>query len=428
MSPPANSGGSPGSPPFARSPALDGLRAIAILWVFAFHARALLGGGLGSAETGTLTNLSETGLLGVQLFFVLSGFLLALPWMRAERSRYAVPSTSRFYRRRAGRILPAFYLHLAVLFGLILPVLHGGFTLFGDRLGLLNVAAHASLLHFLHPGSASSFGVNMALWSLSIEAQFYLLLPLLAPLFTGRRVWIALPVAVVFSLLWKTTAPALLAPWLWQAIPPELLIYFDPVTGASMPYPPGALALFVERQFPGEFMAFAFGMAAANLATRIEAARSASARPARDTRLGIAALTLLAVWAVVLSWVPFSSVLWGTNWRLYGMPMLLLSVALLVLVAHLGSRRPPDRMPLLGTVLGNPALAGVGVISYSLFLWHEPLLRLVRGGWIALPGVTSPALQVALGLAVAIVVAALSFWAVERPALKRPGASATEPR
>ena len=428
MSQAVNSAGSPGSARFARSAALDGLRAIAILWVFAFHARALLGGGLGSAETGTLTNLSETGLLGVQLFFVLSGFLLALPWMRAERSRYAVPSTSRFYRRRAGRILPAFYLHLAVLFGLILPVLHGGFTLFGDRLGLLNVAAHASLLHFLHPGSASSFGVNMALWSLSIEAQFYLLLPLLAPLFTGRRVWIALPLAVVFSLLWKATAPALLVPWLWQAIPPELLIYFDPVTGASMPYPPGALALFVERQFPGEFMAFAFGMAAANLATRIEAARSASAQPVRDTRLEIAALTLLAVWAVVLSWVPLSSVLWGTNWRLYGMPMLLVSVAFLVLVAHLGSRRPPGRRPLLDAALGNRALAGIGMISYSLFLWHEPLLRLVRMGRIAVPGVTSPALQVALGLAVAIVIAALSFWAVERPALKRPGASAPEPR
>jgi peptidoglycan/LPS O-acetylase OafA/YrhL len=428
VSRPVNIAEGPGSAPVARSAALDGLRAIAILWVFAFHAQALLGGGLGGAEGGTLANLAETGLLGVQFFFVLSGFLLALPWMRAERSGYPAPSMGRFYRRRAGRILPAFYLHLAVLFGLILPVLHGGLTLLGDRLGLLNLLTHASLLHFLHPGSASSLGVNMALWSLSIEAQFYLLLPLLAPLFTGRRVWIALPVAVVFSLLWKTTAPALLAPWLWQSIPPDLLIYFDPVTGARMPYPPGALALFVERQFPGEFMAFAFGMAAANVATRVETARIAPGHPARDTRLEIAALTLLAVWAVVLSWVPFSSVLWGTNWRLYGMPMLLLSVAFLVLVAHLGSRRPPDRMPLLDFALGNRVLAGMGMISYSLFLWHEPLLRLVRVGWIALPGVTSPALQVALGLAIAIVVASVSFWAVERPVLKRPSDSAPGPR
>jgi peptidoglycan/LPS O-acetylase OafA/YrhL len=49
-------------------------------------------------------------------------------------------------------------------------------------------------------------------------------------------------------------------------------------------------------------------------------------------------------------------------------------------------------------------------------------------GWIGLPGVTSPALQVALGLAVAIVIAAVSFWAVEHPLLKRPSASAPGPR
>jgi peptidoglycan/LPS O-acetylase OafA/YrhL len=419
--------GNPGSVPAARSPALDGLRALAILWVFAFHARALLGGGLGSAEAGTLANLAETGLLGVQLFFVLSGFLLALPWMRAELSGHDSPSAARFYRRRAGRILPAFYLHLAVLFGVILPVLHGGFTLLGDRLGLLNLATHASLLHFLHPGSASSFGVNMALWSLSIEAQFYLLLPLLAPLFRGRRVWIALPVAVTLSLLWKSTAPALFVPWLGQVIQPEFLIYFDPVTGAMMPYPPGALAIFVERQLPGEFLAFALGMAAANLATRIETGGGPSVHPVRTRGLEIVALSLLAVWTLVLSWIPFSSVLWGTHWRLYGMPMLLLSVAFVVLVAHVGNDRSTGRATLLRPLLGNGVLAALGMISYSLFLWHEPVLRLVQTGWIALPGVTSASLHIVLGLAAAIVVAAVSFWAVERPMLKRPRSASPEP-
>jgi peptidoglycan/LPS O-acetylase OafA/YrhL len=49
-------------------------------------------------------------------------------------------------------------------------------------------------------------------------------------------------------------------------------------------------------------------------------------------------------------------------------------------------------------------------------------------GWIALPGVFSPALQIALGLAVAIVIAAVSFWAVERPVLKRPSDSVPETR
>jgi len=403
----------------AHSPALDGMRAIAILWVFAFHARALLGGGLGTAEPGSLGNLAETGMLGVQLFFVLSGFLLALPWMRAELRGDPAPAARPFYRRRALRILPAFYLHLAILFGVILPALHGGFMLFSDRLGLLNLLGHVSLLHFLHPGSASSFGVNMALWSLSLEAQFYLLLPLLAPLFTGRRVWIALPAAVALSMLWKSAAPALLGPWLGQSVQPELLIYFDAVTGAAMPYPPGAIALFVERQLPGEFIAFALGMTGANLAARMETARGGSTSPSGSRWLGVCALTLVTVWVVVLSWVPLSSVLWGIEWRLYGMPMFLLSVAFVVLASHLENDRRPDRVALLKAVLGGPALAGIGTISYSLFLWHEPLLRMMRLGWIAPPGVTSPSLQIALGLAIAIVVAAVSFWIVERPLLRR---------
>lgn len=299
--------------------------------------------------------------------------------------------------------------------------------LLGDRLGLLNLVAHVSLLHFLHPGSASSFGVNMALWSLSIEAQFYLLLPLLAPLFTGRRVWIALPVAIALSLLWKTAAPAVLVPWLGQAIQPGLLLYFDPVTGAAMPYPPGALALFVERQLPGEFMAFAFGMAAANLAVRMEAADSTAAQRTFGLPLGITALAVPAAWAVLLAWVPLSNVLWGTDWRLFGMPMFLLSIAFVVLVAHLGSSRQTARMGLLDRVLGTRLLAGIGMISYSLFLWHEPLLRLVQTGWIALPGVNSPSLQIGLGLAVAIVVAAVSFWAVERGFLRRRQAPSVNP-
>jgi peptidoglycan/LPS O-acetylase OafA/YrhL len=108
--------------------------------------------------------------------------------------------------------------HLALLFGIILPLLHGGHALLQGELGALNLAAHASLMHFLHPGSAGSLGLNMALWSLSIEAQFYLLLPLLALAFTGNRVFIALPAAVFVSLAWKTCAPGILGPWLWHTV------------------------------------------------------------------------------------------------------------------------------------------------------------------------------------------------------------------
>ncbi|NCC28329.1 MAG: hypothetical protein EOM22_09345, partial [Gammaproteobacteria bacterium] len=65
-----------------RNGALDGIRGLAILWVFAFHANALLVGWPTEASPGWGQSLAEKGLLGVQLFFVLSGFLLARPWMQ----------------------------------------------------------------------------------------------------------------------------------------------------------------------------------------------------------------------------------------------------------------------------------------------------------------------------------------------------------
>lgn len=221
-----------------RNHALDGIRGLAILWVFAFHANALLVGGAADAPGGWGQSLAEKGMLGVQLFFVLSGFLLARPWMTAAATDAPYPSTGHFFARRARRILPTYWLHLALLIGLILPALRGGFAVLGSEVGQTNLWLHIPLLHFLHPGSSSSLGLNMALWSLSIEAQFYLLLPFLAPLFVRNRVLIALPTALLVALLWKTYAPGLLMEWVYSNVSPSRLVFFDPVSGRPVPSRP----------------------------------------------------------------------------------------------------------------------------------------------------------------------------------------------
>ncbi|TVQ85500.1 MAG: acyltransferase [Chromatiaceae bacterium] len=411
-----------------RNPALDGLRGLAILWVVAFHARALfgasLGSGLGSAQPGSAAALAESGLLGVQLFFVLSGFLLALPWLRHAAGNGPRPGLGGYFRRRARRLLPPLYLHLALLFGLVLPLLPGGLALLASQLGLLNLAAHGLLLHFLHPGSASSFGLNMALWSLSIEAQFYLLLPWLVPWFTGRRAWPALAAALGLTLAWRLWAPALLAPWLITNIPPELLIYFDPVSGRAIPYPPPLLGLFVERQLPGECFAFACGMAAASLAARLEAndRRAPIWRPAGRLLLDHLALALLLGWALALSRLPLMVLITDPGWRLLGQPALLVSLGLVVLAAHLqqgpSAARPAGgaaSSSALGRLLGNGALAALGLISYSLFLWHEPVLRLARAIHEAAGSISGAAAGALLsGLVAALMVALLSYLLTER--------------
>jgi peptidoglycan/LPS O-acetylase OafA/YrhL len=430
--------------PRARNPTLDGIRALAVLWVFAFHAQALLGGGIGSASRGSGAALAETGLLGVQLFFVLSGFLLALPWMRSAQAAAPGPSAGRFYRRRMRRILPAYYVHVALLFALILPLLHGGYALLQGGLGALNLAAHAGLMHFLHPGSAGSLGLNMALWSLSIEAQFYLLLPLLAPLFTGSRVFIALPAAVFVSLAWKTWTPGILGPWLWHTVPASLLVYFDPLTGLPMAYAPHTIEFFVERQFPGELMAFALGMAAANLAARMEARdRSGAGLPLAGLGLvaGGAVLVQLLGWATALAWIPFEAVLVGETWRLLGLPAFLVSVSLVVLLAHRSAvavepgpqaGKLSGHRPFIRRILGNAPLATMGLISYSFFLWHEPVLRILRAFLVHMSWTLSPTVAVSIALVAALTVAAASFRFVERPWLQGPsnpsGTADTGPR
>ncbi len=385
-------------------PALDGIRALAIAWVFSFHALAFLRGRPFGAPGGW-TGLGEKGLLGVELFFVLSGFLLVQPWLRAHLHGLPRPSALVFYRRRAARILPAYYVHVAVLFLVVLPLLYGGFAILGSDWGLLNLAAHGVMAQFLHPGSASGMGLNMALWSMSLEVEFYLLLPLLAPLFLGRRAWVALAVALALSLCWRTFAPDILMPWLQRTVPPALLVYVEPLTGQIIPYPPLVLRLFVERQIPGEFLAFAVGMALANVYLRFPSL------PRRDARW-IASAAMIALVVGGLAWLadmPGMS-LFGSWWRYLGMPAFLLASGLLVLAAAQG-------IPLIGTVLKAPPLVWLGLISYSLYLWHEPLLRLayVYLAEVPLAWVRGPEAFLAASIGSALLVASLSFRLLERP-------------
>lgn len=390
-----------------RNQALDGIRGFAILWVFAFHAVALLGATPSGTRLGWGVALAQQGMLGVQLFFVLSGFLLAVPWMSAARDGRAYPSIGRFFARRVSRILPAYWLHLALLFGLLLPLLRGGYGILGSDVGQLNLLLHPLLLHFLHPGSSSSLGLNMALWSLSIEAQFYLLLPLLAPLFVRDRVLVALPVALLISLVWKGLAADLLVDWVYLGVAPSCLVFFDPVSGQAGPFPPELMRLFLERQLPGEIAAFALGMAAANLCTRI----STAAPPIwLGWVLDATAILGMVMMALILIELPLATVVSGAGWRFLGMPVFLLVCTLLVMAAAL-------RAPLVERVLTAVPLMPIGVISYSLFLWHEPMLRLVATGWLVPEGCTGWPCRALLALALALAVATLSWLLTERASI-----------
>ena len=166
----------PDKPSSAHLPALDGVRAIAILMVIVYHA--LNGLPAATAPQNVFLNVVEQGWVGVDLFFVLSGFLITGILMDG---RSPVHVLRRFYARRVLRIVPVYVAFL--LFSMwIAPILG---TMHPEEVAQLRDSQlwywtySFNLMVALHTWQATSFPLAH-LWSLSVEEQFYLLWPLAA--------------------------------------------------------------------------------------------------------------------------------------------------------------------------------------------------------------------------------------------------------
>ena len=343
----------------ARSARIESLRAIAALAVVIGHVVSPLA--LARPDDLDLAErLAFAGQNGVVLFFALSGYLLFLPFVRRVLDGAGRPDLRRYALNRALRLLPLYYATLAVY----LVIREDGGTL--ER--WLTFATFSE--NFFED---SILGINPVLWSLVVEVHFYILLPVLA-LALGRvaarspgRVLVVIAVlgAASFALRWAT-------------------LYTDP---SPDPYLRYSLASC--------FMFFAPGMALAVLRAMAER----RGIPGLHGRLGTADV-----------WVLGSAVLWAAigigNSRGYLMApasFLLLGACVLPLGGRGLSLRALQWRP----------LALVGVVSYSIYLWH--LLLLVEifrpanivGVWAVLP--VLPAV---------IAVAALSYACVERPFLR----------
>jgi len=213
---PASVGGETPAPARERWPALDGLRGLALLAVMGLH---------------TSPSVLPGGFLGVDLFFVLSGFLITYLLVR-EWQKFGSIRLRQFYLRRALRLYPA-------LWGLLLV---GGLATlaFGSRhdFSVFRRALPSVLFYFFnwrlaHPMCPEVPGIFQHLWSLAIEDQFYLVWPiLLAGLLAmrvrrrwilalvlaavGFRTWAYAPVAWATLVLWALAIPCA---WFIAGIP-----------------------------------------------------------------------------------------------------------------------------------------------------------------------------------------------------------------
>ncbi len=353
--------------------AIEGLRGIAVSWVVMFHYLVVRSDvpkdPWNSAIAGhhLLNVVISNGYLGVDLFFLITGFLLILPWARHLHEGRRPPSVGDFYVRRIRRIVPAYYVQLAVLLVFFMPVLHGGINYWKRDIEFIsyNVIAHLLFLHYTTPLSSASMSANGPLWSLGLEAQYYLLLPIFAARFSRSPVrWAIILVAAAVA-------------WRWLSLRDlEPLVRFEMRLGSRWNLSEDVIRHLILTQLPGYLAHFAVGIL-----------------------LGIAWLTLRnddrdihrnAAWSLVsagaigaLYWLyglGGGAVIGELTWLL---TVALMGVAIFFLLVR-GSR-------IGALVLGNGPLKFVGRTSYSAYLYHMPILLVwnkwgvLNGSWASLP-------------------------------------------
>ncbi|MFV0316103.1 MAG: acyltransferase family protein [Microthrixaceae bacterium] len=360
------------APRLAHQPALDGIRGIAVAAVVLYHAAAADG-------IGALERVTHGGFLGVSAFFTLSGFLICSLLLR-ERAASGTVSLSAFWARRARRLLPA----VLVLIGAVVVLT----PLVGteSQLASLPGDAWSSLLyvanwHFVLDGSdysAMFAGAPSPLrhvWSLAVEEQWYVLVPLAA-----------LVVAVAARRSGRPRRRLLL--WGLVGVSVAGTAWMVLVSGGG----------WDNRAYMGTDTRLAEMAVGAVLAVLLADGFTAAPRVRRAlTRIApVVLIALVVTWALT----PIRAA-----W-LYRGGLTAHAVAVALLIAAVVQ---PDG--LVRKVLANRWVAMLGVVSYGVYLFHWPVVwwvtpqRLGLGPWPTL------AMQLALTLALA----GISYKLIEHP-------------
>ncbi len=345
-------------------PGLDGLRAIAVLAVIAFHEQF---------------SWAPGGLLGVGLFFTLSGYLitdlLLGKWVSTGSLRLGS-----FWARRARRLLPALFVMLVVVTGWVTLLSRGHLAALRGAVAAAATYSSNWYLIMVNQSYFARFAPPQPLdhlWSLAVEEQFYLLWP-----------WLLL-IGLLF--IWRRGPGAVR--WL---VLPTLALAAASAVAMYVLYQP---AVDPTRVYEGTDTRAAGLLIGAALAMAWPSRRAATAGKTTSRLLDGPAIAGLVVIALMIWRVgQYSSFLYSGG-------LVVLSVATAAVVAAVACPRS-----LVGAALGWRPLRWIGVRSYGIYLWHYPVIVLTTPA-----GATENLPRVAAQVAATVGIAALSWRYVEEP-------------
>jgi peptidoglycan/LPS O-acetylase OafA/YrhL len=354
-----------------RSARVESLRALAALGVLAGHIASASAGveALDSPPgTDTISALDEFligGGLGVFLFFTLTGYLLFWPFARSYFGDSPRIDLVTYARNRALRILPLYFAVVVVFF-----------VVSGAGVGQPGFLRYLTMTQYLDTDAVYGMIALAPLWSVVVEIQYYALLPLIA--------W-GLSLLSARSL--KRAALILLAVGLVS-----LWIRHEKVVGIGE-RPPA----FWRFNMPANFLFFVPGMLLALIRLHLERGGDLRIPQAlREPTLWVAASVAIALLPVFV----------GFRWT----PVICISSFLLV-----GACVLPLRPAAVVRAFDWRPLAAIGVVSYSLYVWHVPVLEVLRDIGVSFDPMFGLAV---VAIPAAIAVAFASYYAVETPFLR----------
>lgn len=360
-------------------PGLDSLRALAALGVVATHV-AFYSGAYSDSLVGTALARLD---IGVAVFFVLSGFLLGRPYVLSALGQGRHDSAGRYLCKRALRILPVYWITIVVAMLAFAQNRELPFSRWLTNLTLTDVFISDQL-----PRGLSQ------MWSLSIEAAFYLALPVLVWFgtrlvrgqWTTRSLYVANLAMCAFSIVWVALANSLLKPLF------ELTAWW----------------------LPSYLLWFGVGLILAVASTQLEAKESRLSSSLRIAAESPGTCWLIAGALFIIASTPLagptSLTIATSEQQLAKLVLYALIAMLVVLPSALG--RTTGRYY---SVMANPVLRHLGHISYCLFCCHQMLLLLIaeHGEFALFDG---HGLQLMLlTLVSSLLVAEALHWGVERP-------------